>query len=362
MIKNPKIRKVLIILAACVAAFILFVPIISRSFLTHYALKLAEHYLQMEVKISSAELHLLSGSLRINDMAVYHPKREGETFIEADSVDVGFGIAPVFIGGKPWLKVEINSPKLVYVTDRRGEWELKNQVPLFRRGKGEKRFPINVERITINDGFVEFRDGKVGKTTKLSDIDLDVKKVQLPTEKDPLPAKFNLTFKIDKSAKFKMKGRADFLSPKISFDSDIKLSSLPLPPFAPYYDRKSMPVRITRGSVAMTSHARCKDDYLNAPAHMTISGLRVTPKKAAILGFASDRVVNNLKDKHGHLELDTIISGNIKSPRFHITSNLSQAFAKAFTKSLVADVKDMPFKVEDVGQGIGSKVKDLFGK
>ncbi|MCK4858877.1 MAG: DUF748 domain-containing protein, partial [candidate division Zixibacteria bacterium] len=243
-----------------------------------------------------------------------------------------------------------------------GNWELKEQVPLFRRGKGEKRLPLNVDRITISDGYLEFRDGKVGKTTKLSNIDADVKRVQLPTEGDPLPAKFDLSFKIDGSAKYRMKGRADFLSPKISFDSDISLAGLPLPPFAPYYDRRDMPVRITRGSMAMTSHAKCTKDYLRAPAHMTLSRLNVEPKKRSVKGFAADRVVEGIKDKDGRLELDVMISGNIRSPNFHVANAFSKAFASGFAKSMAEVARDVPGKVGEIGKDVGSKIKGLFGK
>ncbi len=356
---DPVVQKVLVSVAAFCAALILFIPVISRAFLTHYALKTAERVLKMEVRIASAELRLLTGSVRIKGMAVYHPQRKDETFIEADRVDLDVNLARLFIGKKPSMSVIIDSPKLVYATDKRGDWELKKQVPLFRRGKGERRLPLNVDRIIIDDGFVEFRDGKVGKTTKLSDIDLDVKRVQLPTEDDPLPSTFDLEFEIDGAADVAMEGRADFLSPTISFDSDIKLKGLPLPPFAPYYDRGTMPVTITRGSMAMTSHAKCQKDYLRAPAHMTLTSLQVQPKKKRIMGFAGDRVVESLKDKDGRLELDVMITGNIRSPNFHITSSVSKAFAGSFSKVLV---KDVPEKLEETGKGIGSKIKGLFEK
>ena len=100
-----------------------------------------------------------------------------------------------------------------------------------------------------------------------------------------------------------------------------------------------MPVRVTRGSLAMSSKATCKDDYLKAPAHVTISRLRVKPKRAKILGFAATSVVEGLKDKGGRLELDVMISGNIRSPNFHITSSLSRAFTGSFAKGLVQDVR-----------------------
>lgn len=358
-LQDPVVQKVLISVAALCAALILFVPIISRAFLTHYALRTAKRALKMEVSISSAELRLLTGSVRIKHLAVYHPQRKDETFIEADRVDLDVDLAQLFIGRKPSVSVVIDSPRLVYATDKRGDWELKSQVPLFRRGTGERRLPLNVDRIIIDDGFVEFRDGKVGKTTKLSDIDLDVKRVQLPTEDDPLPSTFDLEFEIDGAADVSMKGRADFLSPTISFDSDIKLTGLPVPPFSPYYDRGGMPVAITRGFMAMTSHAICREDYLRAPAHMTLSSLRVEPKKKNIMGFAADRVVESLKDRDGRLELDVMITGNIRSPNFHVASSVSKAFAGSFSKVLV---KDVPDKLEEAGKGIGSKIKGLFEK
>ncbi len=340
-------------------ACILFIPIISRGFLTQYARSTAEHVLQMKLSLSSAELQILNGSVTINDLAVYHPKHPDKTLMEVEEIDVGLKIMPLFLGRPPALLIRIKKPQMTYKTNKRGNWELSGQVPLFKRGKGERRLPLDVEHIIISDGKVEFQDGKVGKTTRLSDIEVDVKRVRLPSEGDPLPAKFDLSFIIDKAAKYKMKGRADFLSPKISFDADIKLSGLPLPPFAPYYNKRSMPVRITSGSMAMTSHAKCKNDYLKAPAHMVLSGLRVEPKKASILGFASNRVVDTLKDNKGRMELDAMISGNIRSPNFHISSSLSRAFAGGFAKTLV---KDVPSNIEEVGKGIGSKIKGLFGR
>jgi len=362
MIKKPIFQKILILVLIFAASLVIFVPFISRGLLTHYALKTAEDVLQMDVSISNAELHLLSGSMKINDMAVYHPKRKDEKFIEAKSIKVGLKLSPMLVGEKPSLSVEVNSPNLIYITDRAGNWELKDQVPLFRRGEGEERLPLNVERIIIDDGKVTYKDGKVGKTTRLSDIELDVKRVQLPTKDDPLPAEFDLAFKIDGSAKLKMKGRADFLSPKVSFDSDINLYGLPLPPFSPYYDKQNMPVKIIRGNMDMSSHAKCTNDYLKAPAHMTITSLRVEPKKSSILGFTADKVVDNLKDKDGRLELDVMISGNIKSPSFHVTNSLSSAFAGSFAKGLTEGIKNVPDKLEDAGKDLGSKIKGIFGK
>ncbi len=354
------------VLVIVAAALVLFVPVISRAVLTTYAEQLAEKLLETEVSLSSAELQLLSGSVVINDLKVYHPKKKDETFMEAGAVAARLVFVPMLWGNPARLSVRIDNPKMVYETNRRGEWELRKQIPLFRRGEGERRLPLNVESIIINDGEIEYRDGKAGKTTYVTDLDVDVTDVMLPTEGDVLPSEFDVDFIIDHAAKFKMTGQADFLSPKISFKSKIRMKGLPLPPFAPYYDRKDLPVRIKRGTLAMTSEATCKNDYLNAPAHMTITKLKVEPKSKLIMGFAADSVVEGLKDKKGNLELDVLITGNIRSPQFQVMSSISRAFSRELGKSLVEDV---PGRLKGVGEGIKKgtksgveKLKGLFGK
>lgn len=358
--------KVVVVLIIVAAALVLFVPVISRALLTTYADQLAEKLLETEVTLSSAELQLLNGSLVVNDLKVYHPKKKDETFIEAGAIAARLVFVPMLWGNPARLSLRIDDPKMVYETNRRGEWELREQIPLFRRGKGERRLPLNVESIIINDGEVEYRDGKVGKTTQVTDIDADITDVMLPTEDDVLPSDFEVDFIIDKAAKFKMTGQADFLSPKVSFKSKIRMKGLPLPPFAPYYDRKDMPVRVKRGTLAMTSDATCKNDQLNAPAHMTITKLEVEPKSKLIMGFASDAVVEHIKDKKGNLELDVLITGNIRHPQFQVMGSISRAFSRELGKSLV---KDMPSKLKDIGEGVKKgtksgveKLKGLFGK
>jgi hypothetical protein len=362
-------KKALLIAAVLPAALLLFLPVISRGFLTRIALHKAEDLLQTRIELSSASLHLLTGSVVLNNLKIYHPDRKkdqkNEKIADVDKLSLRLNYFPMIFGHMGELVLEMDHPRLVYATTRTGDWELSNRVPLLKKGKGEKRLtPFDIERIVIEEGEVEYRDGKVSSpptVTKLSDIDLHVRNVRLPTPKNPLPAKFEGEMTIQKAGKFEIEGRGDFLSPKISFEAEVRISSLPLPPFAPYYE-PSLPVRVRRGVLAMKSRAKCEKDYLNAPAHVVVSKLEVEPKGGKIFGFASDRVVQSLKDKKGNVELDILIAGNIRSPQFHLASDLSGAFVKGFSQGLM---ELGPGAIEEFGKGVkegaGSGLEKLRG-
>ncbi len=359
-------KQALLIVAAILTALILFFPLVSRSVCTFYADHLAEKLLNTSVELSGAELHPLRRSLIIYKFKASHPLRPKETFLAADQIELKVNFIGMLWGESPTLQVSIDEPSLLYATDRRGRWELQNKIPLFQRNpakkksKEEKRLPINVAEIILEDGAIEFRDGRVGKTTHLSDIDLTVTDVQLPTEGDPLPAEFTLTFEIDDRADFKLTGQADFLSPKTSFEANLQLKGLSIPPFSPYYDRSSIPVKIVRGTLSLTGQGKCKDNRLRLPIHMVINNLEISPKRQSIFGFTSNQVTAGLQDRDNQLELDAVIVGNIHSPNFHLTTDLGQVFAKQLSQELVKGLTNPLQTIEEKTKSGLEKLKRLF--
>jgi hypothetical protein len=347
------LKFALIFVVVLGGAAVLFVPLMSRAFLTRIAVREAERLLQTEVRIASSELRILEGRVIAQGIEVFHPDRKKEKIIEVARVGIQIKPWPMLFGDLAHVEFELDAPKIVYATTKTGQWELSRRIPFLMRGEGEKRLPVNIDQISIRNGEVDYRDGKVGMTTRVKDIDVKVRNVRLPTKDNPLPATFKMDFSIARGGDFEMEGRADFLSSKISFDSSATLSGLPLPPYAPYYD-KGLPVRITRGSASMTSKARCDKDYLRAPTHVVVSGLAVQPKQAKIFGFASDTVVESLKNKKGQVELDMMISGNIRNPQFHVMTDLTAAFVESLSKGLIMAV---PNQIGDVLKGGGGEVK-----
>lgn len=350
---------------ALIAATVLFFPLISRAFLTKMSETVAERLLQTNVELASAEIQLMTTTFVIRHLKVYHPERTEETFIEADRIGIQIDLFPLVLKDLLQVSMSIDDPKFIYATNRRGDWELADKIPLFKRGEGEARMrPLNVESIRIDDGDIEYHDGKVSQpptVIKVSNLNLDVTRVRLPTEEDPLPAKFDLKLVINDSGKLRMKGRADFLSPKSSFDTTIKLRNLDLPPLAPYYEA-NLPVRVKEGIVHLDSEGHCRNDQLNSPAHVSLRDLQVEPKKKNIMGFAAKNVVQSLEDKEGNLDMDIVITGNIRNPQVLLSTKLAKAFASSFSEALIKDVPGALEKVgEDVGGAVESGVEKLKG-
>jgi len=349
-----KIFRILILFVVILGgASVLFVPLLSRAFLTRMAIHEAERLLQTRVRVANSELRILEGRVIAQGIEVFHPDRKDEKIIEVTRAAIQIKPWSMLFGKLAHVEFEINHPKLIYTTTKSGQWELSKRIPLFMKGEGEKRLPVNIDEITLKDGEVEYIDGKVGMTTKIKDIDAKVRNVRLPTPEDKLPATFQMSFDIGGGGHFTMKGKADFLSPKVSFDADANLAELPLPRYAPYYD-KGLPVRITHGSMAMSSPAKCENDYLKAPAHVVISGLAVEPKQAKLFGFAANTVVDAIKDRNGQLELDMMISGNIRNPQFHVMTDLTAGFIASLSKGLVMAI---PNQIGDVLKGGGEEIK-----
>ncbi len=357
--KRIATRKLALGLLIGAAALLLFIPVISRLFLNVYVQEKAETLFNSKVEIANAELHFLSASLILHGLKVYHPKRQDEVVIGADKVKLQ-------MRGLGTIMIHIDHPTLIYKTTRRGNWELSHHVPLLRRGLDELRLPFNVEEIQIEDGEIDYIDRKIsrkGLITKLTKLRIAAEHVQLPTKEDPLPTKFKLGFNINNSARYKMWGRADFLSPKISFDAQVRLRRLPLPDFAPYYQRKNLPVYITEGTMGLTSHAICKNDRLKAPATASLSGLRVKAKKKILRGLPVQSIVNALKKRNGNLEVQMMIKGNIRRPRFLLTSQLTRVFVEALTVGLARDVSGgIKGSIKEGGGGVGREIKKGVGK
>ncbi len=365
---TSKIGLAILIIAASLA---LFIPLISQVFLTPITKGLAESLLKSQVHIGNAELHLLSGSIIVNNTKVYHPTRKEDVYMKADQIAVTVRPLAFLFRKKGSVAISFDEPHMTYQTDRHGKWELSNEVPLFRRGKGEKRLPVNIDKIVIEDGSVTYIDNKFGKsgvTTKITDVDLEVNDVRLPTEKGELPAEFDMDLRINNSGKLSMSGKADFLSPKISFDADIKLKGLNIVPFSPYFQKRSIPVHIVKGTAAMTSQAHCKNDYLKAPAQVSLSNFVIKPKGKLLGGLPAQAIVDGLKERDGELKLNMMIEGNINNPRFILANNLPRAFAAAVTKGLSQDIgNEVREAMEKTGSGIKkgldegvNKLKGLF--
>lgn len=285
----------------------------SRPYLTNLALKKAGEMVGAPVTLSHAEINVLAGGLVIHDLKV------------GDFLTI--------------QKVVVRLPLLAL---------LKKQKP--------------APNITMTNGKYTYRDRAVGKTTILSDIDAKIKG----------NGTFSIQTRLDDKAPLSVKGSGDLFAKQISFEAKAALKQLPLSPFEPYYDDPTGKFRIIRGSVTLTGPVTCKKNKLHSPLHATVHNLEIEPKQQMLFGFAADKVLAELKDQKGNLELDLLISGDIKSPQFRLLTDLNRAIGNAIAATLIKEIpkaiESLPQELnpqklipKDVQEGI-DKLKGIFGQ
>lgn len=314
----------------------------------------AHRLLQTRVEFSEVELDFLKRIVTVHNLKVFHPDRANEMLVEVEKLRMSLWGNPFRKIDAPKIAIHLEKPKILFITDRRGEWEISNRVPMLRRGPGEERLkPFDVEEVTVTDGELIFRDGRVSRppiVTSLKDIQLRVEELGLPTEQNPLPAKFVTSFKIGDSAKAQLEGKGDFLSPKTSLAAKLTVAGLPLPPYAAYYDH-GLPVRILKGYASFSTHASCEQDYFHIPARARVSDLQVELKKQKAFGFVADMAIDSLKNRHGQVELDFLIQGPLTHPQILVLTDFNKAVQAGFSQ-----------KMKGVGTTIKEGTKSGFGK
>lgn len=342
--------KWLTVFIVALVFIVLVVPFLSRGTLTQLALKKAGEVIGAPVEISHAELDLLRGGVTIHHLKIFNPLRRQEIFTAIDTLTLRLPLLPLLKGERGTLSISIRQPVIHYRTNASGNWELKNKLfPSQKKEEGKTELPFHLSSLTVDAGTIYYHDGNVGKTITLSPLNLKVKNL----------SSFWMETGIDQKGKLRIEGNGNLLAEKISFEADMRLEGLPLVPYEPYYEDPKLPVKITAGNVSLSSKAGCEKNYLRAPVHASIHQLEVEPKRNILVGLAADRLLEEIKNKEGNLELDFLVEGNLYNPQFHITTNLTKAFGKAVASTLIKEVPQTIEKVKELGGEVRSTIESI---
>jgi hypothetical protein len=120
--------------------------------------------------------------------------------------------------------------------------------------------------------------------------------------------------------------------------AEIKVRGLVLPPLAPYYEGP-LPARIISGSASFSTQATIEKDQLKVPVHAEVSGLKVELKKNKAFGFAADMAVDSMRNARGNVELDLMIAGDLRRPKFIVLTDLNSPIG-AVLKQTGKEIKE----------------------
>lgn len=281
-----------------------------------------QKFLQIEeVRIYPSLFSLLKKSLRIRELTILQPSfffyrsREG-----------------ALVG--PWVMMK----------KEREEKEISEEK---EKKKGEST-QIQIDRIRIQKGVIDFEDKKVGEPPaqiRLEDLDFEIRDIQYPLASSHSPIELKGKMKGRKQdGHIYVKGWIDVNT--MDLDTLLKIQGVELKTFEPYY-RKRVSAEIDSGYIDMESKIAVKDRIVDAPGNLELINLYIK-EGGTVLWIPAKTLVSLLEQKGHRIKVQFRVKGNMDNPQFKLQETFLTQVAISFAQAL-----GIPIKVvgEEVLQG-----------
>jgi len=222
-----------------------------------------------------------------------------------------------------------------------------------RSGEKEEKkgefISIQIDRIRIQKGSIDFEDRKVGEPPaqiKLRDVNFEMGEIEYPITSVPSPIqlKAKMKGKIQEGS-IDIKGWID--AKTMDMETSLKIREIEVKTFEPYY-RKRVTAEIESGTMDMDSKIAVKEKRIDAPGELDLINLRVKEGSGMVLWIPAETLVSLLEKKGHQIKVKFHVKGDMENPQF----NLQETFLTQVAISL-AQALGIPIKVvgEEVLQG-----------
>jgi len=290
-----------------------------------------QRFLQIEeMRIYPSTLSLLKKSLHIKKFAILQP-----TFFFYRTREGGI------VG--PWVKMK---------KEREGK-EISEE----EEKKRGKPIRVQIDRIRIQKGSIDFEDRKVGEPPaqiKLRELDFEIRNIQYPLASLHSPIEL----------KGKMKGRQQegYIDAKgwielktMDLETSLKIRGIEVETFKPYY-RKRVSAEIDSGTMDMDSKITVKEKRIDAPGELDLINLHVKEGGGMVLWIPAETLVSLLEKKGHQIKVKFHVKGNMDDPKFNLQETFLTRVAISFAEAL-----GIPIKIigETVFEGSGKGMEGL---
>jgi hypothetical protein len=215
--------------------------------------------------------------------------------------------------------------------------------------KRGKAIEVQIDRIRIQKGSIDFEDRKVGdppSRMKWRDLDFEIRDLRYPLASLHSPVALNGKMKgRTQEGNIALKGWIDVKTKDM--ETSLKIREIEVKTFEPYY-RKRVTAEIESGTLDMHSEIVVKDQRIDAPGELDLINLRIKEGGGTVFWIPAETLVSLLEKKGHQIKAKFRVKGNVGNPQF----SLQETFLTQVAISL-AQALGIPIKVigEEVLQG-----------
>lgn len=258
------------------------------------------------------------------------------------------------------------------------------------------RYPVTLEKITIQDGTLDFFDRRVSLQARIDTPTNGAGQAAAPYRLtfDHLQASLGplqfpaiaarTVFSISANARDAEKpAGADATAPTspsatgspVHLDgwivlatqqSDIRtrFSNVDVRTLTPYLDPHGT-IAFESGRAALSAHSTVQNRQLQANGSLTLEQIEVARghgPASALQTLTREAVLTALQDRKGRISLDFTLSGNLSDPAFSLDETLSTRIVAGLAKVLGVNAEGVARSVGDTTKGLGEALRGLLGK
>jgi len=229
--------------------------------------------------------------------------------------------------------------------------------------------PVSIKKIEVINASVDYLDRKTPATpvlTRMRKIDLVVNDVSLPFAN--AFSDYDLSASIpgnQGTGTLKSKGKVKIKTSDV--DLKASLRGLDITAFKPYFQKQS-PVDITRGQVDLDVDIKVVSQKLHAPGMVVLKDLQFQSGPgmgSKFMGLPLSLVVALLKKNNDEIQVNFVMEGDLKNPKFDVKENLMDRISVAMADKLGFPIKGIAEALGDLGAkgtaDVGSAAKEIGG-
>ena len=230
-------------------------------------------------------------------------------------------------------------------------------------GEGKPAISVIIEKIELRGGALEFFDASVKQPAhkmRLEQLQATLKDLKVPELTGRTALAIDGVFKgVRRDGKLAIAGWLELASKNSQIATT--LSGVDLITLQPYLI-KAAETGVKRGTLDLKLNSTVKNNHLQAPGTVTLTGLELSEKSGTFMGIPRQAVIAALKDRNNRISVQFTLSGNLNDPRFSLNDSFAKNIGAATAGLLGISIEGLTKNLGNAAEGVGSVVKKLFGQ